>query len=382
MTASKFEIPSASLDTILQHAGKEHRLGRGLVGAQETSVTYRTPDVTDTPVYSRLGNTTNHKEVESLLSSLHGSESAIVTGSGMAAEILIFLTLAKPGDHVLFQDVCYGGTYNLFTKILKQWGITCSFGPVSEWESLIQPETKFVFIESISNPFCIPQNISDASAFARRHKLVSVCDNTFASPLLCRPLEAGIDLVFESATKYLNGHSDVIAGFVAGSEAILGQLRSRHAYLGTFLPPAQCVQLLRGMRSLSLRMAAHCQNGLLFSESLRKLAGVNDVYYGCAPEDSAAKSFPRGFGGMVAVRFSEDVDMKTLLSSFRLISDVPSLGGTESTATCPAFTTNWFMTEEQKQDLGISTHLIRFSIGLENPHELIADVSQAIHQAT
>ncbi len=364
--------------TDLQHAGKNHRVGSGLIGATQSSVTFRTFATDDPPVYSRLGNTENHLEVESLLAKSHHAEAAIVTGSGMAAFNLIFQALLRPGDHVLVQECCYGGTYNLLTKILAPWGITCTFAPITEWESACKDSTKMAIFESISNPFCIPQDLGRAVDLCRKKGLISVCDNTFASPALCQPLSFGVDLVLESATKYLNGHSDVIAGMVAGSCALIARLRSCHAYLGTFLPTHECALLTRGLRTLALRMERHTMTGATFALAMTKAADVvKRVHYGADVTQPLHRYFPYGFGGMVAVEFEPRVRVKAMMRAMTLVSDVPSLGGTESTATMPAFTTNWFMSQAEKSAFGIDDHLVRFSIGLENPEDVAGDVLAA-----
>ena len=367
----------ASPATSLQHAGKQFRLGRGLIGATESSVTFSTPNIEDTPVYSRLGNTTNHFEAEDLMSHLHRAPASIVTGSGMACLNLIVMTLLRPGDHVLVLESCYGGTYQMMTKIFSAWGIETTFAPMSTWEKHKKPNTRMVLFESITNPFCEPQDIGRAAQFAKTHKLISVCDNTFASPALCQPLSHGVDLVFESATKYLNGHSDVIAGMIAGSKDLIDNLRSFHSYLGTFLPPQQCMQLLRGMRTLDIRMKQHSKTGLAFAEALRSSGVAELVSYGVQATNPTLRYFANGFGGMVSVRFSKKVNVKKLLTLTRLVTNAPSLGGTESTATMPAFTTNWFMTTEQKKTFGIDEQLVRFSIGLEEAEDIVQDVLAA-----
>ncbi len=374
-----------SYTTNVQHAGKDHRLGQGLIGATEGSVTYRTPALTDKPVYSRLGNTTNHLELEELLARLHGAPSALATGSGMACLNLIITSLLKPGDHVLVLDACYGGTFNILTKIFSRWGVETSFAPLKEWPSSRRVNTKMVIFESITNPFCVPQDLSMAIGFAKQHGLLSVCDNTFASPILCQPLLHGADLVFESATKYLNGHSDVVAGVIAGSADLIDRLRIAHAYLGTFLAPPQCIQLMRGIRTLPLRMKQHTQAACEFVRAMKASNFVETVSYGSNKSNQLEMFFPEGFGGMVSVRFRSNIDMSSLMGNLRLVTNVPSLGGTETTVTLPAYTTNWFMSLEQKQRQGIDEQLARFSIGLEHPDDIVADVLRALdlshHQA-
>lgn len=370
-------LESLSPETKLQHVGASHRLGNGIVGALETAITFATPSVEEPPVYARLGNTTNHSELEAVLASCHGCDDAIVTGSGMSAFTLIFFALLRPGDHVLVSEGCYGGTFNFMTKILKPWGVKTTFAPIKDWANLVTKETKLVLTESITNPFCIPQDLGLAVAIAKKHKLISLCDNTFASPVLCKPVTLGFDLVMESATKYLNGHSDVIAGMVAGRTDLIQQMRAPHAYLGTFLATPQCMQILRGLRTLELRMKAHTSAGQHFAKAMATSALVKQVFYGPEQNLAAATYFKDGFGGMVTIRFASQVQVKKLMRSMRLVSDVPSLGGTESSATMPAFTTNWFMSTEEKLAMHIDEQIVRFSLGLENPQDIVDDVLQA-----
>jgi cystathionine beta-lyase/cystathionine gamma-synthase len=371
-------VQSSNLDTTLQQCGKSHRVGSGLVGATETSVTFRTMSTSAPPIYSRLGNTENHLETESMLARIHSADAAIVTGSGMAAFNLIFQSLLSPGDHVLVQECCYGGTYNLLTKILGRWGVVCTYAPIKDWPKTLNKRTKLAVFESISNPFCIPQDLGMAVDFCRKHDVISLCDNTFASPVLCQPLCHGVDLVLESATKYLNGHSDVIAGMIAGRQSLLAQLRPAHAYLGTFIPNRECALLTRGLRTLTVRMERHTKTGACFAKDMQRAQDVvRRVYYGTPDNDSAARFFPNGYGGMVAVEFHPDINVKAMMRTMTLVSDVPSLGGTESSATIPAYTTNWFMTPQEKLSLGITESLVRFSIGLENPEEISQDVLAA-----
>lgn len=377
MTITPNSSNDLSSETKLQHVGAEHRLGLGIIGAQENGITFATPKVEEPPVYSRLGNTTNHRELEAVLGSVHGCRDAIATGSGMSAFTLLFFSLLKPGDHVLVSDGCYGGTFNFMTKILKPWGILTTFAPISAWNSHVTKQTKLVLAESITNPFCVPQDLGLAAEVAKRHNLISVCDNTFASPVLCKPLAIGFDLVMESATKYLNGHSDVIAGMLAGRADLIATMRPPHAYLGTFLPTPQCMQVLRGLRTLEVRMQAHTKSGARFAESMSSSPLVERVYYGVDSRHPAAKYFKQGFGGMVTVRFAAQVNVKKMMRAMPLVADVPSLGGTESSATMPAFTTNWFMSVEEKLAMAIDEQVVRFSIGLENADDIAADVLRA-----
>lgn len=199
-----------SLPTHLQHGGSEYRVGRGLVSAVETSVTFVPDEPGGMPVYARLSNTKNHLEVCALLAGTEGAEAASVFASGMAAMTAFCFSFLKPGDHIVCQENCYGGNFGMFSKVLKHWGVDATFAPIEQWQTCFRANTRAVYFESISNPFCIPQDVKRAVELSKQHQCLSLCDNTFASPFNFRPLEHGVDVVLESGTKYLNGHSDVV----------------------------------------------------------------------------------------------------------------------------------------------------------------------------
>lgn len=365
-----------ALETLLQHSGSEHRLGRGLVAPTENSVTFRTPSPEDAPVYARLSNTGNHFEVQALLAALEGTEEACVFGSGMAAMAAVCFTFLRPGDHVLAQANCYGGNEGFLSKVATRFGINASFVPLSDWRAALRPETKLLYLESISNPFCEPQDLKAAVALAKERGIRTLCDNTFASPALIRPADLGIDFVLESGTKYLNGHSDLVCGVVAGSKTLMSELRATAMYLGGFLPAPGCVQLLRGLRTLALRMRSHSENGAAFAAAMRQSELVKDVFYG-SDKPSIAAEFKAGFGGMVAVRFAAGLNVEALLRHTHHIADVPSLGGTETTACMPFHTTHFWMSPEQKAAAGVDKSLVRFSVGIERVEDVVADVLAA-----
>lgn len=370
---------SMSLPSQLQHAGSEHRLGRGLVGAVEQSVTFSTAHVDDLPVYARLSNTLNHAEVCSVLATLHSAESALVFSSGMAAIHAVLATLLRPGDHILLQANCYGSTQGLCQKVLSRWGIESSFVPLNQWQNALRKETKVLFFESISNPYCLPQSLSDALAAKQRSGAVLVCDNTFASPINCRPLLHGVDVVIESATKYLNGHSDLVCGAVACRQDLAASIASNAMYFGGFLSTQSCMQLLKGLRTLHVRMKAHNENGRRFAAELKALDGVAEVHHGSLL--STRESWISDYAGMMAVRFEKKIDVVRLLQSLKMVSDVPSLGGTETTACMPWWTTNRWMSDAEKIQLAIDEQLVRFSVGLEDVDDLVQDMRTALTRA-
>lgn len=365
-----------SLPSILQHAGAEHRLGRGLVGAIEQSVTFQTPQSDDMPVYARLSNTMNHGEVCSVVAALHGAESALVFSSGMAAIFALFASLLKPGDHILVQENCYGSTQGLCQKVFARWGVESSFVPLNRWHEALRKNTKILFFESISNPYCVPQSLRCALDAKQRSGAYLICDNTFASPVNCQPLKHGVDVVVESATKYMNGHSDLVCGGVASSSNLIEIIAGNAMYFGGFLSTQGCMQLLKGLRTLHVRMKMHNENGRAFAAAIKSLEGVAAVYHGSLmshPDDWISD-----YGGMLAVRFERTVDVQKLLRTLKLVSDVPSLGGTETTACLPWWTTNRWMSDAEKLALGIDKQLVRMSLGLENVDDLLSDLRSAL----
>lgn len=378
------------LPTLLQHSGKTHRVGSGLVGATETSVTFATKHHDDPPVYARLGNTSNHFEVQKILADLHSTEASAVFGSGMAAFTATAFAFLRPGDHVLVQENCYGGTHQLFTRLIAQMGVAVEFAPIHLWNSIARPNTRMAVFESISNPFCSLADIAATAKWARDSGVTTLCDNTFASPYNCRPCGLGVDLVLESATKYLNGHSDVTAGMIAGNAAFVKKVGEYSKFMGGFLPASQCAQLVRGLRTFDLRMERHNRNGQLFADAMRNRHFVERVHYGPSKEgqtntqinEDLSRQFPGGFGGMCTLRFRSGVNTRALLKNLKYISDVPSLGGTESTVTSPCLTTNSWQSPEERTALGLDEQVLRFSIGIEDVRDIIADVDRAILEKT
>ena len=253
--------------------------------------------------------------------------------------------------------------------------VDVDFASFDEWPKKLTTKTKFVVVESITNPKCLPQNLREIAVFAKTHGLTSVCDNTFASPIIVQPLALGFDYVYESATKYLNGHSDVIAGVISSKQPEgMRRLRDVHTYFGSFLPPYQCTQLLRGLKTLELRVQAQTKNAKELAIKLQALPFVKRVFYGSS--DTAIKNiFNDSFGGMLSIELTDEMPTVKWLDAMKLVKHVPSLGGTETTATIPFYSTNWFMTEQEKTARQITTQPVRFSVGLENTSDLIEDMS-------
>ena len=365
-----------SFATRLQHAGHQHRVGKGLVGATETSVTFRSERVDGKVVYARLSNTQNHKEVEDVLASLHGAERAVVFASGMAAMSAFCFHNLKPGDHVVAQENCYGGNQWLFGEVLTKWGVSVSYAPITEWPSALRPNTKLLFCETIGNPLCKPQRVDLAGEFSKAQHIPLIVDNTFASPVLFRPLEWGAAYVLESGTKYLNGHSDVVCGALFGANSSLESLSRTALCLGGFLPTSGCVQLLRGLRTLELRVKRHTESAQRLATLFSSWNKVTEVSYGQG--DLLEKLLPQGCGGMMAIRFAPEVRISDRVEKLGFVHCVPSLAGTETTVTLPWYTTNSFNSEAERLKLGIDKNLIRLSVGLEDPAEIFECFVEAL----
>lgn len=376
------ELAESSLLTRIQHAGARHRVGRGLVSATEISVTFwpETPD--GEPIYQRLSNTANNREVCAVLASLFGADDAFVTCSGMAALNLILATELTPGSEIVCQEDCYGATRGLLEQVLSRWGVTARFCPAHELARAFGPKTRAVLCETISNPFCKPLDVAPICEAARARGVVSIVDNTFASPFNCRPTSLGADYVWESATKYLNGHSDQVAGVIAASRERIHAIAQSAIYLGCFLDSDGCVRLLRGLRTFGLRMQRHNDNGAAFAAAMRTTPGVAEVYYGDLDVKAQAAgqrlAFDPGFGGMVCLRFEPRVDVITFCAALRWAADVPSLGGTETTVCMPLHTSHKWIGSKERERLGVTSQVLRVSVGLESVADTILDFRQAL----
>ncbi len=337
----------------------------------------------DIDIYTRYGNPTL-RVAEETLAGLEEAEGALVTASGMAAISSAILAFAGAGDEIVATTSIYGGTYRLMRDMLPRLGIKVHFVPVSleGAESLINKRTKILYTESPTNPTLRLVDLRQAAALARKHKLISMVDNTFATPIFQRPVTMGFDLSLHSATKYLGGHSDIIAGALAGRRKLLDKVRGTVIKLGGSLDPGAGYLLVRGMRTLETRVKRQSNNALVVARFLEKHSGVARVHYpGLAshPDHRLARRQMDGFGGMIAV------DLKGGLSAARRFCDrlrvfilAASLGGVESLAVLPLYTSHYGLSKDELAAAGVSPGTVRLSIGLEDAGDLIADLQQAI----
>lgn len=372
------------------HSGQEPDPTTGaVIGPIYATSTYaqESPGVFKGYDYSRTSNPTRNS-LEVCMADLEAGGAGFAFASGMAATATI-LELLDSGDHVISMDDVYGGTYRLFENVRKRSaGIDFSFANLSDIESLrasLKPNTKMIWVESPSNPLLKIVDLRQVSAFAKEHGLITVCDNTFCSPYIQKPLELGFDLVVHSATKYLNGHSDVVGGIAVSSaqrEDLAEQLGYLSNSIGSIMSPFDSFLVLRSLKTLSVRMERHCQNASEVSGFLESHSGVERVYYpGLAshPNHEVAKSQMNGFGGMVTAVLKGGLGSATkFLERTELFTLAESLGGVESLIEHPAIMTHASIPPEIRKELGIDDGLVRLSVGIEAVEDLIQDLDKAL----
>ncbi len=336
--------------------------------------------------YIRLNNTPNHQVLHAKLASLEGGQAAVVTASGMAAITTLLLTVLRSGDHLLAQDCLYGGTVTFLTKDVKDFGIGVDFfkgNAPDSWEALLRPETRAIYVEPMTNPLLDVADLEAVVAFAKKHKLLAIIDNTFASPVNFRPLEMGFDVVVHSCTKYLNGHSDIVAGCIVSNRDVIARVTHRLNHLGATLDPHACFLLHRGIKTLVLRMKQQNANALQLATFLEGHPKVAKVYYPglkTHPHYERASRLFQGCGGVLSFEMVGDVaDTDRILSRLKLSVVAPSLGGVETLITRPVQTSHSGMTPEQRMAAGISDKLVRVAVGIEDGDDLCADFEQALN---
>lgn len=380
--------PPSTLDTRAVHEGALLPRPLGAISTpvfQTANFEYHGEQYHDVG-YLRLSNSPNHAVLHRRIASLEGAEDALVTGSGMAAISSALLTFLGAGDHLLAQDVVYGGTANLLHHDLPRFGITHTRidpqDPAS-WEAALTPSTRLVHVETLTNPLVQMADLEGVAAFARANGLLSMIDNTFASPVLCRPAELGFDLVMESATKYLNGHNDLVAGSISGSAERVRRIKLTLDHLGGSLDPHACVLLERGLKTIGLRVRRQSATALEVARFLDSRPEVAAVHYPGLPRHSqherAARLLSGGFGGMMSFEMAGGAEAaERLASRLRLPAVAASLGGVESLIVRPAAAIHSGLSPEARAEFGISEGLLRFSTGVEAAEDLIADFAQAL----
>jgi cystathionine beta-lyase/cystathionine gamma-synthase len=343
-------------------------------------------------LYSRNGNP-NADELAEKISAWEGGAGAVVTGSGMAAIFAAMLIYCEAGDHVLCAEDIYGGSAALLNQELSRLGITVSYVPFEDLHSVgglrrhQQVRTRLLLCETMSNPLLRVADLRAVAEACHALGLKLVVDNTFATPVLTRPLALGADLSLHSVTKYLSGHSDVTAGaVVAADPAVAARLRQIGVVVGLTISPMEAWLAARGLKTLPLRMAQHCENARRVAEFLSQHPGVQQVYYpglDTHPEHTlAARQGAGHFGGIVTMRLADErAVVNQFMQRTRMFPFAPSLAGVDSSCSHPLTTSHRALTDAQRQKLGISLGLVRLSVGVEEAEELVADLGQALEAA-
>lgn len=342
----------------------------------------------DELLYPRHFNTANQKAVVAKMCALENGEGGLVFGSGMAAITTTLFALLQKGDHAIFQDGLYGGTYHYIISSLPKYGIDYSFVEIQDPEAVeqaLRPNTKVIYIETPSNPLLKITDIAAVAAFAKKNNLVSVIDNTFATPINQNPLTLGIDVSLHSGTKYLGGHSDICCGAVVTSKELAKRIDECANQLGGSLDANTCYLLERSLKTLSLRITRQNENALHIARHLRNNSNIEKVFYpGLEDHDGRdiAVRQMSGFGGMLSFELKGDgKTARRFLENLKLIPPATSLGGVETLICIPALTSHAEVSKEDREAMGIKDQLIRVSVGIEDPGDLLADILFAASHA-
>lgn len=373
------------VNTICTHVGEiKDEQFKGAVSPIYLSSSYEFLDVA-VKRYPRYFNTPNQDYLSKKIAALEGAEAAMIFGSGMAAISHMFFAFLQKGDHLVVQNTLYGGTVNFIKEEFPKYGIEYTFTDgykAKDFEAVIQPNTKLIHIETPSNPLLTITDIKDVTQLAKSKGILTSIDNTFASPINQKPMEFGVDIVMHSATKYFGGHSDICAGAVASSEEHIERIWNVSKNLGGSLSDMTVWMLERSMKTLGLRIKAQTKNAMKLAKWLDKHQKVSKVYYPglkSHPEYKLAKSQMNGFGAMLSFELDKSLDSEKFQKALKLIKSSMSLAGVESTVISPHLTSHALLTEKERNAVGISDQLIRFSVGIEEAKDLKRDIEQAMN---
>jgi cystathionine gamma-synthase len=338
--------------------------------------------------YGRYGNPTQ-RAAEHKLAALEGAESAVLFASGMSAIINTLLAILKSGDHMIITDDAYGKTLSFVKSWLPQWGIDTTIVKMGDYEAIkaaIRPETRVLFSESPTNPYLNIMDFSRIRAIKESHPgLIVVSDSTFATPINQRPLELGADIVIHSATKYLGGHNDILAGVVLGGDELVQTIIEFQKIMGGVIDPHCAYLLIRGLKTFAVRMERLNASGVEVARRLEANPRIRRCYYPgleSHPHHDVAMREMTGFGSVVTFELDGDLDASNrLLDNLKLCYIGPSLGGCETLITHPATVTYYNNTREERYELGVLDNLFRLSVGLEDPNDIVTDIEQAMEQA-
>lgn len=337
--------------------------------------------------YPRYLNTPNQEMLCKKIAALEHTEDALIFSSGMAAISNAMLAFLQKGDHVIIQQVIYGGTYNFVVTEFEKYGIEYSFtesDKAADFEALIRQNTKILYIETPSNPLLGITDMRAIADIARKKNIITMIDNTFASPINQNPVDFGIDIILHSATKYMGGHSDISAGAVAASKEHIELIWKTAINFGGNLSDQTVWLLERSLKTMNLRVKEQTKNAQIMAEYFENNTDIDRVYYPglkSHPQYEIAKKQMKGFGAMLSFELKEGIDAMKFQNSLQLIKPSMSLAGVESTTVSPTQTTHALLNEEERLERGIKDGLIRFSVGIEETDDLIVDIEQAIKKA-
>ena len=374
------------INTICTHVGGvEDERYKGAISPLYMATSYAFEDI-DEKRYPRYFNTPNQQALTKKIAALEHTEDALIFGSGMAAISHALMAFLSAGDHVVFQQTLYGGTYNFATTQLEKYGISYSFTSgwkVEDFEAQVQSNTKLIYVETPSNPLLTITDLKAVSSLAKSRGVTTMIDNTFASPINQNPADFGIDIMIHSATKYMGGHSDICAGAVAASKEHIQILWNSSICFGGSLSDQTVWLLERSLKTMGLRVKAQTENAQQIAEYLEGHNDIETVYYPglkSHTDHELAKVQMNGFGAMLSFELNTDIDPSAFMKSLALIKPSMSLAGVESTMTSPVLTSHSLMHPDDRAKQGIKDGLIRFSVGIEEVEDLITDIEQAINQ--
>lgn len=372
------------INTTCVHVGEvKDEQFKGAVSPIYMSTSYAFDGV-DVKRYPRYYNTPNQEMLCKKIAALENTEDALIFTSGMAAISSAMLAFLQKGDHVIIQQVIYGGTYNFVVSEFDKYGIEYSFtesDQLDDFSSLIKKNTKILYIETPSNPLLGITDMQAIASLAKENSILTMIDNTFASPINQNPYNFGIDIVIHSATKYMGGHSDISAGAVAASKKHIDQIWKTAINLGGNLSDQTVWLLERSLKTLNIRVKAQTDNAQIMAEYLENNSDIDTVYYPglkSHPQHENAKKQMKGFGAMLSFELKENINAMDFQRNLQLIKPSMSLAGLESTTVSPVQTTHALLSEEERLSRGIKDGLIRFSVGIEEPEDLIFDIEQSI----
>ena len=377
---------SKGINTICTHVGElKDKEFKGAVSPLYMATSYAFEGV-ETKRYPRYFNTPNQVALARKMAALEHGEASLIFGSGMAAVSTSLMAFLKAGDHVVFQDALYGGTSNLATEEFDKFGIEYSFAKDARAESLkaeIKENTRVLYIETPSNPLLKITDLEAVATLAKKYGLVSMIDNTFASPVNQNPIDFGIDVVIHSATKYMGGHSDILAGTVISSEERIERIFQMAKNFGGSLSDYTVWLLERSIKTMGIRVKVQNENAMRLARFLDSRKEVARVYYPGLkdhPDHELAKKQMKGFGGMLSFELIEGLDTAAFMNNLELIKPSMSLAGVESTILLPSKTSHGLLSPEKRQEQGIKDNLLRFSVGIEEAEDLMEDLAQAIEK--